>query len=45
MDNFNLTPVLFEDLLAKDTAASGTICTNRQNFPKSLKPAPREKST
>ena len=29
-------PILFKDLLAKKTTASGTIRTNRKNFPKAL---------
>ena len=33
-DNFYSSPVLFKDLLAKGTLASGTVRTNRRNFPK-----------
>ncbi len=32
-----------EDLLLQDTAASGTVRTNRRHFPKSLKPAGGDK--
>ena len=43
MDNFYLSPELLEDLLAQNTAASGTVPTNRCNFPKSLKPGQGQK--
>ena len=36
-DHFYSSPVLFEDLLAKGTLASGTVRTNRRNFPQDLK--------
>ena len=39
MDNFYSSPVLFLDLVGKNTAACGTVKTNRMNFPEDLKPA------
>lgn len=41
----NSSPELFEDLLSKGTSASGTVRTNRKQFPTSLKPNPAEKNT
>jgi len=32
IDNFYSSPVLFEDLLAKSTTATGTVQSNRKNF-------------
>ena len=34
MDTFYSSPELFEDLLVQNTAVSGTVRTNRRNFPK-----------
>ena len=48
-DNYYSSPVLFEDLLAAGTTATGTIRTNRKHFPKILKRAsgerPQERGT
>ena len=43
MVNFSSSPALFEDLLVQNTAASGTVHTNRRNFHKSLKPRQGQK--
>ena len=42
MDNFYSSPALFEELLSKKTFAVGTLRTNRNNFPLSLKPCKGE---
>lgn len=42
MDNFYSSPALFEDLLAEQITANGTVRSNRKNFPKfcSITPKP-----
>lgn len=37
MDNFYSSPVLFKDLLAKNTTCTGTLRVNRKHFPEMLK--------
>ena len=37
MDNYYSSPLLFKDLLAAGTNASGTLRSNRKNFPECLK--------
>ena len=37
MDNYYSSPLLYKDLLDAGTTASGTLRSNRRNFPKSLK--------
>ena len=36
MDNYYSSPLLFKDLLAAGTTASGTLCINRKNVPEFL---------
>ena len=38
MDNFYSSPDLFQDLLDREMAATGTVRLNRRNFPEQLKP-------
>ena len=45
VDNFYTSPKLFDDLLRDGTYCSGTVHSNRRNFPKELKHQKREKSS